>query len=290
MDLRYSYKTQRCLDNIPVKGGCYIFRGDRGLGKCLAAQKLAGKVVNRTPDRLSSSPDYLYIAPNDGKIGVDDLGIVRRFVSYVPAEGDIKVCIIDDADTLTSAAQNALLKTLEDNTNKTLFILVAHDDLMPTIQSRSISVLFDTLDKQCMHELFPETQDIVLELADGHPGQVVRFEKETGLLEDIAWIQKTFQTMHRKRELFEVFHLVKEKDKDNFYDKYDSLSIRSCLKILLGIFQKALEGEATYITDVYSCDEILAVCSALQKAIYRLKMKGAFNRNDFFDLIRIMAA
>ena len=66
------------------------------------------------------------------------------------AMGKGKVFIIEEADLMTPAAQNALLKTLEEPAGRTLIILLTHqmDDLLATVRSRCQIVRFSALDEQ----------------------------------------------------------------------------------------------------------------------------------------------
>ena len=82
------------------------------------------------------------------EIGVD---VLRHFVidrvGFTPARGRSKVFIIREADRITTSAQNALLKTLEEPPGDTVLILLvsAIDRLLPTTLSRSQQVRFDAL-------------------------------------------------------------------------------------------------------------------------------------------------
>ena len=63
-----------------------------------------------------------------------------------------KVFIIDEAELLNTAAQNAALKTLEEPDGKTVVILVTSspERLLPTIRSRSQQVRFGPLNPAAM--------------------------------------------------------------------------------------------------------------------------------------------
>src|SRR5688572_1659368 len=84
-------------------------------------------------------PDVLIVEPGDsGAIKVDQVRDLIDRAAYRPFEGRRRVVIIDEADALVSAAQNALLKTLEEPPSLSVFMLITArpDALLPTVRSR----------------------------------------------------------------------------------------------------------------------------------------------------------
>ncbi len=85
-------------------------------------------------------PDICVIG-RDGKasIGVEAIRPLRRDVLMPPNDLDTKIYIIEDADTMTVQAQNALLLTLEEPPPYVLFLLLCNgaDNLLETIRSRA---------------------------------------------------------------------------------------------------------------------------------------------------------
>src|SRR3954452_4108665 len=107
-------------------------------GVCAACTRIARGV----------HPDVLFVSPGDsGSIKIDQVRDVVDRAQYRPFEGRRRVVIIDDADVLVSAAQNALLKTLEEPTPSSVFILVSSrpDMLLPTVLSRCPQLRFRPL-------------------------------------------------------------------------------------------------------------------------------------------------
>ena len=81
----------------------------------------------------------LIVEPGDsGSIKIDQVRDIVDRAAYRPFEGRRRVVIIDEADALVPAAQNALLKTLEEPPSSSVFILVTSrpDVLLPTVRSR----------------------------------------------------------------------------------------------------------------------------------------------------------
>ncbi len=85
-------------------------------------------------------PDIRIIG-RDGKasIGVDAVRFLRQDVLIPPNDLDTKIYIIEDAETMTVQAQNALLLTLEEPPTYVLFLLLCNgtDALLETIRSRA---------------------------------------------------------------------------------------------------------------------------------------------------------
>ncbi len=144
----------RTLKNALVEGKvthAYLFSGPRGIGKTSVA-KIFAKAVN-CPHNMSGEPcnscDTCYGIQN-GSItdvieidaasnnGVDEIRDLREKVKYLPSQCKYKVYIIDEVHMLTTAAFNALLKTLEEPPKHVIFILCTTEPqkIPATIQSR----------------------------------------------------------------------------------------------------------------------------------------------------------
>ncbi len=131
-------------------GHAYLFSGMAGVGKATIAQHFAASLIcdsDRCASRVlrHSHPDVILIGP-DGKtaLGVEQARTAIARATLHPVEGDRKVFIFDDAELMTDAAANALLKTLEEPSASTVFILVAdsEDDLPMTVASRCRTIRF----------------------------------------------------------------------------------------------------------------------------------------------------
>ena len=129
----------------------YLFTGPRGTGKTSIAKIFAKIIncenlngidpcndcVNCTQINTKQSTDIIEIdaASNNG---VDEIRELRDKVSLVPSFGKYKVYIIDEVHMLTTAAFNALLKTLEEPPKHIIFILATTEPhkIPQTILSR----------------------------------------------------------------------------------------------------------------------------------------------------------
>lgn len=106
---------------------------------------LLGKQI-ATKEDLLKIPD-IHILETDAKsIGIEDVKKLQAEMIYKPFEENYQVGIIFDAHKMTVEAQNAILKTLEEQSDQTVYFLLANNEknLLNTIVSRSQKVYPDT--------------------------------------------------------------------------------------------------------------------------------------------------
>lgn len=136
----------------------YILEGAAGMGKHMIAQRLfmsvccqeRGKPGGTLPCMhcpackkilSGNNPDMSFVHREADKasLGIDPIRGVREDVVLAPIESPMKVYIIEDAQLMTTAAQNAFLLTLEEPPAYVLFLLLCTDAsvLLETIRSRA---------------------------------------------------------------------------------------------------------------------------------------------------------
>jgi DNA polymerase-3 subunit gamma/tau len=167
----------------------YLFSGPRGTGKTSTARILAkalnclspvdGEPCNRCGSCLaiargaSFDVHELDAASNNGVEAMRDL--VSRAALSTP--GRWKVYIVDEVHMLSTAASNALLKTLEEPPGHVVFVLATTDPqkVLPTIRSRTQHFEFHLLPPGLLGDLLGEVSaDAGLDLPEGAIDVAVR--------------------------------------------------------------------------------------------------------------------
>ena len=114
-----------------------LIKADQGLGAEGLFEALTKRIMCQTPDNAPcghchachlmaahSHPDFHVLASQEGKdIGVDQVRMINEVVSQHAQQNGNKLVYIQDAERLTEAAANALLKTLEEPRPNTYFLL-----------------------------------------------------------------------------------------------------------------------------------------------------------------------
>ena len=179
----------------------YLFAGTHGTGKTSTARILAkavncmegepgdpeislpcGKCANCEAIREGRFVDVIELdaASNNG---VDDLRAIIEMVKYPPAVGRYKVYIIDEVHMLSTAAENAFLKTLEEPPEHAIFILATTDPqkVRSTIRSRCMQLnfrrvteeeLIEGMKKICVKRGIVATDDALSTIASRADGSV----------------------------------------------------------------------------------------------------------------------
>ena len=167
----------RILRNAVVSGKvahAYIFSGPRGVGKTTTARILA-KALNcehgPTPDPCGTCrsceaiPDgaSMDVTEIDGasNTGVDNIRDLRERVKYAASEAKYKVYIIDEAHMLSTAAFNALLKTLEEPPPHVIFVLATTEPkkIPGTVLSRCQHLPFRKISTQTIMQRIRQIAD-----------------------------------------------------------------------------------------------------------------------------------
>lgn len=181
----------------------YLIGGPPGSGKrtlalafaqALFCQKGQGGACGtcRNCRRIESRnhPDVVIIESETGRIRINQIRDLREKFALRTYEGSWKIAVIVDAETMTDAAANSLLKLLEEPSGRAVIMLLCASPsmLLPTIVSRcqtlpmrrlSRSQIASFLERE--YSLSAPTAMVVAGLADGRLGQAINMASPDNL-------------------------------------------------------------------------------------------------------------
>ncbi len=136
----------------------YLFIGTQGIGKNMLAMEFAknilciGKEQNYTCKsciefKSNNHPDFMYVQPDGNSIKIEQIRLLQKKIQEKPIVSNKKVYIINDAEVMTSEAQNCLLKTLEEPPEFATIILIGSNEnaFLATIKSRCMILRFQAI-------------------------------------------------------------------------------------------------------------------------------------------------
>lgn len=191
-----------------------LFFGPEGIGKKTVALSLAmaiqclekigdfcGDCANCARIRGGHHPDVRLIAPLPGRreILIQQVRYMERELNFHPFSGRKKIAILDPATLLNAAAQNALLKTLEEPPKDSLLILICTGigGLLPTLLSRCLRFSFAPLPIDVVARFLisqkgmaQEKAKILAAIAMGSVGTAIRLEAEEIVEKRKMWAEK----------------------------------------------------------------------------------------------------
>ncbi len=250
----------------------WLITGPKGIGKATLAWRIARFLLSQgdagmfapSADSLQISPDdptfrrtvalaepglFLCRRPYDPKakrlktaITVDEVRGLKNFFTMSSTDGGWRVAIIDAADELNRAAENALLKILEEPPARTILMLVAHQPskLLPTIRSRCRELKCQPLSPdalaQTIHNAGFEAEDTetLAILANGSAGEAIDLLAHDGvqLYTDIVSLIATAPRMNRGR-IITLGESCSGKGKEDRYDMVVRLTILALSRMAL---------------------------------------------------------
>ncbi|MBI2359386.1 MAG: DNA polymerase III subunit delta' [Deltaproteobacteria bacterium] len=192
----------------------YLFVGPEGVGKktvalalaqAIQCQEIANDFCGRCADCIRvthrNHPDFHELEPGPGKkeISIQQVRDLERELSLRPFCGRRKIAVVDPACLMNTAAQNALLKTLEEPPQGSLIILISTSTggLLPTLVSRCVRLFFTPVPVDVVVELLVarkgaqrEQARLLANLAMGSPGRALSGELDLLVERRRVWLEK----------------------------------------------------------------------------------------------------
>ena len=239
----------------------YIFWGIEGIGKMLIAQQFARAILcTKTKQNnctcksciefnTNNNPDFIEIEPEQGKIKIEKIREMQRKVAEKPIISEKKVYIINDAETMTTEAQNSLLKTLEEPPKYVTIILVTanENNLLGTIKSRCTRMHFEGLTEEEIKKYIESNYEEkinqnIIELSQGNIGQAINYKEHQELYSNIEQMVKNI----KGKDLIQI-----QQEAEEIYKSKEE--IKNILEYINSLLLKLWKEDIRYV----KCVEII---------------------------------
>ena len=276
----------------------YLFQGEEGVGKEALARTFAAglqcqsesadkpckECVSCRQMESGNQPDVIWVTREKASLGVDEIREqLCNTMDIKPFSSPYKIYLVPEAEKMTEAAQNALLKTIEEPPEYGIVILMTSNisALLPTIQSRCLTMEFRPLSTAVVESYVKEHCQVPdyqarasAAFAQGNLGKAMRYAKSEDFIERKDHIISLLRHVEQM-DLSEMLAVIKDLGtrKDEVRD-YIDLMVLWYRDVLL------FKDEASYISreaSHRSYEKIEEILQAFEKAKVRLRANVNFD-------------
>ena len=287
----------------------YLFQGEEGVGKEALARTFAAgmqcqsesadkpckECVSCRQMESGNQPDVIWVTREKASLGVDEIREqLCNTMDIKPFSSPYKIYLVPEAEKMTEAAQNALLKTIEEPPEYGVVILMTSNisALLPTIQSRCLTMEFRPLSTAVVESYVKEHCQVPdyqarasAAFAQGNLGKAMRYAKSEDFIErkdHIISLLRHVEQMDLSEMLAVIKDLGTRKDEVRDYIDLMVLWYRDVLlfKATKDINQLLFQNEASYISreaSHRSYEKIEEILQAFEKAKVRLRANVNFD-------------
>lgn len=287
----------------------YLFQGEEGVGKEALARTFAAglQCQSESADKpckecvscrqmdSGNQPDVIWVTREKASLGVDEIREqLCNTMDIKPFSSPYKIYLVPEAEKMTEAAQNALLKTIEEPPEYGIVILMTSNisALLPTIQSRCLTMEFRPLSTAVVESFVKEHCQVPdyqarasAAFAQGNLGKAMRYAKSEDFIErkdHIISLLRHVELMDLSEMLAVIKDLGTRKDEVRDYIDLMVLWYRDVLlfKATKDINQLLFQDEASYISreaSHRSYEKIEEILQAFEKAKVRLRANVNFD-------------
>ena len=225
---------QKAIVNHKVSHS-YLFAGTEGIGKMLFAKEFAkailceqeqgdkpcGKCKSCLEFEHNNHPDFYHVNVGDEKsIKIETIRKLQEKVQELPIVSGRKVYVIENAETMTTEAQNCLLKTIEEPPAFVHIILTTSNEnkILSTILSRCIKLYFQNIKDDVLKQYLAEQYHITnvsennIKAYHGSIGKALQIENNKELYSSIERVFGQLENYTLPMAMKELAVLYKEKD------------------------------------------------------------------------------
>ncbi len=222
---------KKAIENNKISHA-YIINGEKGMGKRTVAKAFAMTLLCEEKGTVpcmkchscvqaltDNNPDLITITPDKPTtLSIDHIRqTLVNDVELKPYSNSHKVYIVEDAELMNNAAQNAILKTIEEPPEYAVIILLTTNisALLQTVLSRCVKLDMQPLKKEVVKKYLMEKEkvvdyqaDIAMSFAGGNLGKAIELSKSqdfAGMLDEVIQLLRYIKDM----QAYEVVAAVK---------------------------------------------------------------------------------
>lgn len=221
----------------------YLFVGIEGIGKkeiakefakmllCISDNKYCNTCKSCIEFDSNNNPDFLYIEPDGNSVKIEQIRYMQRKIQEKPIISNKKVYIINDADKMTTEAQNCLLKTLEEPPEYSTIILIGSNENMflSTIKSRCMIIHFSKIEDEKIRKYLEEKYELkdistnMLEIFQGSIGKAILLKDKKEQYEKIELIIKSIS----QKSIIDILNMseILYKSKEEIFDILEYINV-----------------------------------------------------------------
>ena len=229
---------KKAIENNKISHA-YIINGEKGMGKRTVAKAFAMTLLCEEKGTVpcmkchscvqaltDNNPDLIMITPDKPTtLSIDHIRqTLVNDVELKPYSNSHKVYIVEDAELMNNAAQNAILKTIEEPPEYAVIILLTTNisALLQTVLSRCVKLDMQPLKKEVVKKYLMEKEkvvdyqaDIAVSFAGGNLGKAIELSKSQDfaeMLDEVVQLLRYIKDM----QAYEVVAAVKRASEYKF--------------------------------------------------------------------------
>ena len=257
----------------------YLIVGEDGIGKSILVKDIALEILGKARD--IDYVDLINFRSNGKSIGVDDTRKLIIEINKKPFEGDKKVIVIHNCETMTEAAQNAFLKTIEEPPVGVYIFLLCENlaSILDTVKSRTSIYRLNRLSKNEIEEyihknygdISEEKEKMLISFSDGIPGAIDKLVKD--------------EEFNNIRDLvLDILLNVKNIERNKIFDYTDKLcKFKEKWEDVLTVFSSYVRDIMVY-GETYSIENIIN----LDKISDIKDLKGRYTYSKLIKILEII--